>query len=72
MVFVAINAVLWPLHVYSKRHPWNYFFMALFTICIAFAVGLSCALTKGIIAVPLLYYRVIFWVIAWVLICLCD
>ncbi|KAI5580252.1 hypothetical protein BDE02_08G142700 [Populus trichocarpa] len=39
--------LLWPLHVYSKRHPWNYFFMALFTICIAFAVGLSCALTKG-------------------------
>ncbi|KAJ6769019.1 BAX INHIBITOR-RELATED [Salix koriyanagi] len=48
IVFLTLTLILlWPLHVYSKRHPWNYFFMALFTICIAFAVGLSCALTKG-------------------------
>uniref|UniRef100_A0A6N2NLH6 BI1-like protein n=1 Tax=Salix viminalis TaxID=40686 RepID=A0A6N2NLH6_SALVM len=48
IVFLILTLILlWPLHVYSKRHPWNYFFMALFTICIAFAVGLSCALTKG-------------------------
>ncbi|KAF9677632.1 hypothetical protein SADUNF_Sadunf08G0127800 [Salix dunnii] len=48
IVFLVLTLILlWPLHVYSKRHPWNYFFMALFTICIAFAVGLSCALTKG-------------------------
>ncbi|KAJ6430103.1 hypothetical protein OIU84_021499 [Salix udensis] len=47
IVFLILTLILlWPLHVYSKRHPWNYFFMALFTICIAFAVGLSCALTK--------------------------
>ncbi|KAJ6911109.1 protein LIFEGUARD 2-like [Populus alba x Populus x berolinensis] len=48
IVFLILTLILlWPLHVYSKRHPWNYFFMALFTICIAFAIGLSCALTKG-------------------------
>ncbi|CAK7327119.1 unnamed protein product [Dovyalis caffra] len=35
------------LHTFHKRHPLNYFLLALFTICFVFAIGLSCALTKG-------------------------
>ncbi|KAL5542016.1 hypothetical protein UlMin_009726 [Ulmus minor] len=36
-----------PLYFYHKRHPVNYLLLALFTIAIAFSVGLSCAFTKG-------------------------
>ncbi|KAM7277597.1 hypothetical protein ACFE04_004731 [Oxalis oulophora] len=38
-----------PLYCLATRHPWNYIFLALFTISLAFAVGLSCAFTKGTI-----------------------
>ncbi|PON79988.1 Bax inhibitor 1-related [Parasponia andersonii] len=36
-----------PLFYFHKRHPLNLFLLALFTIAIAFSVGLSCAYTKG-------------------------
>lgn len=47
--FVGLNivTVLCPLYYYHKKHPLNFFLLALFTITVAFGVGLSCAFTKG-------------------------
>ncbi|KAI0516344.1 hypothetical protein KFK09_009016 [Dendrobium nobile] len=39
--------VLFPLYFYHQSHPLNLFLLALFTVSISFAVGLSCAFTKG-------------------------
>ncbi|XP_058214625.1 protein LIFEGUARD 2-like [Rhododendron vialii] len=39
--------VLCPLSCYHQKHPLNFFLLALFTITLAFGVGLSCAFTKG-------------------------
>ncbi|KAG5567549.1 hypothetical protein RHGRI_002925 [Rhododendron griersonianum] len=39
--------VLCPLSYYHQKHPLNFFLLALFTITLAFGVGLSCAFTKG-------------------------
>ncbi|KAG0487293.1 hypothetical protein HPP92_009388 [Vanilla planifolia] len=39
--------VLFPLYFFHQRHPINLFLLALFTVSISFAVGLSCAFTKG-------------------------
>jgi len=39
--------VLWPLAYHYKRHPVNYFLLAIFTVTLAFAVGLTCAFTSG-------------------------
>ncbi|KAH7864566.1 hypothetical protein Vadar_031112 [Vaccinium darrowii] len=41
--------VLWPLYYYRKKHPLNFFLLALFTITLSFGVGLSCASTEGCI-----------------------
>lgn len=42
------------LYFLHKRHPVNFLLLTLFTIAIAFSVGLSCAYTKGILprAIP--------------------
>ncbi|KAK4418310.1 protein LIFEGUARD 2 [Sesamum alatum] len=39
--------VLCPLYYYYQRHPVNYFLLAIFTVALAFAVGLTCAYTSG-------------------------
>lgn len=39
--------VLCPLYYYYQKHPVNYLLLGLFTISLAFAVGLTCAYTKG-------------------------
>ncbi|KAL6506844.1 Protein LIFEGUARD 2 [Orobanche hederae] len=39
--------VLCPLYYYHQRHPLNYFLLGLFTLSLAFAVGLTCAFTSG-------------------------
>ncbi|KAH7862155.1 hypothetical protein Vadar_000829 [Vaccinium darrowii] len=39
--------ILWPLFYYHKKHPLNFFLLALFTITLSFGVGLSWAKTKG-------------------------
>ncbi|KAL0371268.1 UNVERIFIED_CONTAM: protein LIFEGUARD 2 [Sesamum angustifolium] len=39
--------VLCPLYYYYQRHPVNYFLLAVFTVALAFAVGLTCAYTSG-------------------------
>uniref|UniRef100_A0A2N9F5F7 BI1-like protein n=1 Tax=Fagus sylvatica TaxID=28930 RepID=A0A2N9F5F7_FAGSY len=39
--------LLIPLYYFHKSHPLNLLLLTLFTITIAFAVGLACAFTKG-------------------------
>ncbi|KAF8392328.1 hypothetical protein HHK36_022670 [Tetracentron sinense] len=39
--------VLCPLYHYYQKHPVNYLLLGLFTVAIAFAVGLTCAFTSG-------------------------
>uniref|UniRef100_A0A9I9EAS7 BI1-like protein n=1 Tax=Cucumis melo TaxID=3656 RepID=A0A9I9EAS7_CUCME len=38
--------VLCPLYAYHRHHPWNFILLTLFTIGIAFSVGITCAFTK--------------------------
>lgn len=42
-----IFAVMCPLYYYHQKHPVNYLLLAIFTVSIAFAVGLTCAFTSG-------------------------
>ncbi|XP_039146033.1 protein LIFEGUARD 4-like [Dioscorea cayenensis subsp. rotundata] len=39
--------VLCPLYYYYQQHPVNYLLLGIFTVSISFAVGLTCAFTKG-------------------------
>ncbi|CAN0898432.1 Protein LIFEGUARD 4 [Linum grandiflorum] len=39
--------VLCPLYFYHQKHPVNYILLGIFTIAIAFSVGLTCAFTSG-------------------------
>lgn len=39
--------MLCPLYYYYQRHPVNLLLLGLFTVAISFAVGLTCAFTKG-------------------------
>ncbi|KAM7255961.1 hypothetical protein ACFE04_011702 [Oxalis oulophora] len=39
--------VLCPLYYYHQRHPVNYILLLIFTVSLAFAVGLTCAFTAG-------------------------
>ncbi|GLU07591.1 hypothetical protein SLE2022_245450 [Rubroshorea leprosula] len=38
---------LCPLYYYHQRHPVNYLLLGVFTISLAFVVGLTCAFTSG-------------------------
>ncbi|EXB64217.1 hypothetical protein L484_002350 [Morus notabilis] len=38
---------LCPLYYYYRKHPVNYLLLGIFTISLAFAVGLTCAFTSG-------------------------
>ena len=40
-------AALCPLYYYHKKHPLNYFLLFIFTVTLAFAIGLTCAFTSG-------------------------
>jgi hypothetical protein len=40
-------AVMFPLHYYHQKHPVNLILLAIFTIAISFAVGMTCAFTSG-------------------------
>lgn len=42
-----IIAVLCPLYYYHQRHPVNYLLLGVFTVSLAFVVGLTCAFTSG-------------------------
>ncbi|KAI5680225.1 hypothetical protein M9H77_01452 [Catharanthus roseus] len=39
--------VLCPLYYYYQKHPVNYLLLGVFTIALSFAIGLTCAYTKG-------------------------
>ncbi|KAL8171335.1 hypothetical protein V2J09_023139 [Rumex salicifolius] len=39
--------LLWPLHIYQQKHPHNFILLGLFTICLSFTVGVTCANTEG-------------------------
>ncbi|KAL8530500.1 hypothetical protein ACS0TY_007510 [Phlomoides rotata] len=39
--------VLCPLSYYYQKHPVNYFLLGIFTVSLAFVVGLTCAFTSG-------------------------
>ena len=39
--------VLCPLSYYHQKHPVNYVLLGIFTVSLAFAVGLTCAFTSG-------------------------
>ncbi|KAK9289204.1 hypothetical protein L1049_017678 [Liquidambar formosana] len=39
--------LLWPMYVYQQKHPLNFIFLGLFTVCMSFTVGVSCANTDG-------------------------
>ncbi|XP_073145282.1 protein LIFEGUARD 2-like [Henckelia pumila] len=47
VLIIAPFIVLCPLHSYHRRHPLNYFLLGLFTVTLAFPVGLTCAYTSG-------------------------
>ncbi|KAJ6336043.1 hypothetical protein OIU78_012612 [Salix suchowensis] len=38
---------LLPMYYYHQKHPVNYILLGIFTISLAFAVGLTCAFTEG-------------------------
>ncbi|KAJ8421020.1 hypothetical protein Cgig2_017149 [Carnegiea gigantea] len=46
-IFISTVLVLILLHVFMKRHPINLLLLAFFTCLMAFAIGTSCAYTKG-------------------------
>ncbi|CAN8280340.1 unnamed protein product [Cochlearia groenlandica] len=39
--------VMCPLYYYHQKHPVNYILLGIFTVSMAFAVGLTCAFTSG-------------------------
>lgn len=46
LIFVPFIA-LCPLYYYHQKHPVNYLLLGLFTVSLAFVVGLTCAFTSG-------------------------
>jgi len=44
-----LDAALCPLYYYHQKHPVNYLLLGVFTISLAFVVGLTCAFTSGMI-----------------------
>ncbi|KAK8933766.1 BI1-like protein [Platanthera zijinensis] len=42
-----VKNLLIPLYFYHQRHPINLILLTLFTISLSFAVGVTCAFTKG-------------------------
>ncbi|XAR58575.1 hypothetical protein NMG60_11014026 [Bertholletia excelsa] len=47
LLIITPFIVLCPLQYYHQRHPLNLFLLSIFTVSIAFAVGLTCAYTSG-------------------------
>ncbi|XP_059625185.1 protein LIFEGUARD 2-like [Cornus florida] len=47
LLILAPFMFLFPLYYYHQRHPVNYILLGLFTVCLAFDVGLTCAFTSG-------------------------
>ncbi|XP_061366989.1 protein LIFEGUARD 4-like [Gastrolobium bilobum] len=47
ILIIAPFITLCPLYYYHQKHPLNYFLLFIFTVTLAFAVGLTCAFTSG-------------------------
>ncbi|XP_076937651.1 protein LIFEGUARD 2-like [Bidens hawaiensis] len=47
LIIITPFITLCPLSCYYQRHPVNYVLLGIFTISLAFAVGLTCAFTSG-------------------------
>ncbi|KAM7521628.1 hypothetical protein LguiA_011530 [Lonicera macranthoides] len=47
LIIITPFIVLCPLSYYYQRHPVNYLLLGIFTVSLAFAVGLTCAFTSG-------------------------
>ncbi|OWM69376.1 protein LIFEGUARD 2 [Punica granatum] len=47
LIIILPLLVLLPLYYYHQKHPVNYLLLSIFTTCLAFAVGLTCAFTAG-------------------------
>ncbi|KAK6913988.1 Bax inhibitor 1-related [Dillenia turbinata] len=46
IVVLSVISVL-VLACFKNKHPLNFFLLMIFTVCIAFTVGMACAFTKG-------------------------
>ncbi|GLJ12024.1 hypothetical protein SUGI_0182300 [Cryptomeria japonica] len=47
ILIICALVLLCPLSFYAQTHPVNLILLALFTLCISFSVGLTCAFTSG-------------------------
>ncbi|XAR58574.1 hypothetical protein NMG60_11014025 [Bertholletia excelsa] len=47
VLLISPFITLCPLYYYHQRHPLNLILLTIFTVTLAFGVGLSCAFTKG-------------------------
>ncbi|KMS97774.1 hypothetical protein BVRB_5g124070 [Beta vulgaris subsp. vulgaris] len=47
VILISPIIIMCPLYAYAKRHPINFVLLGLFTIAIAFGVGMTCAFVKG-------------------------
>ncbi|KAH6796849.1 Bax inhibitor-1 family protein [Perilla frutescens var. hirtella] len=47
LLIITPFIVLCPLYSYYRKHPVNYILLGVFTVTLAFAVGLSCSYTSG-------------------------
>ncbi|XP_041018781.1 protein LIFEGUARD 2-like [Juglans microcarpa x Juglans regia] len=47
VVIILPFLVLCPLFYYHQKHPLNYLLLGIFTVSLAFVVGLTCAFTSG-------------------------
>lgn len=46
--FLIFSAVMIPLYHYQHKHPHNFVFLGLFTLCLSFSIGVACANTQGL------------------------
>lgn len=47
LLIITPLIVMCPLYYYHQKHPVNYILLGIFTVSLAFAVGLTCAFTSG-------------------------
>ncbi|PWA41817.1 bax inhibitor 1-related protein [Artemisia annua] len=47
LIIITPFITLCPLSCYYQRHPVNYVLLTIFTVALAFAVGMTCAFTSG-------------------------
>ncbi|KAE8660668.1 BI1-like protein [Hibiscus syriacus] len=47
VILIMPLITLFPLYFFHQKHPWNYLLLGVFTVSLAFSVGLTCAFTKG-------------------------